>query len=68
MSAGVFPVPEPDSGSDARFTIGLLADVLDVLARHGYPVADMTSGDHAHVLQGLYRLIYTSDSEGGGGR
>ena len=41
---------------DPRFTIGLLADVLEVLAKHGYPKPG--AGDTGNIMSGLFRMLY----------
>lgn len=50
-----------DAGAeDSRFTLGLVVDVADVLARHGYPpVRD--SADLVDLQQSLYRFLYVAD-------
>jgi hypothetical protein len=50
-----YPIPAADD--DDRFTFGLILDVADVLASHGYP--KLTSGDDYVELQGaVFRFIY----------
>lgn len=59
----VFPLPQPEN--DPRFTIGLLLDVRDVLARHGYPMDRATSWDVVELRQALFRFLYaSSEAEG----
>ncbi|WP_199431158.1 hypothetical protein [Qaidamihabitans albus] len=61
MSERVFPLPPPES--DARFTFGLL---VDVLARHGYPMAEATGVDLVELRQALFQFLYgTTGREGG---
>ncbi|MDK1474933.1 hypothetical protein QNO07_16135 [Streptomyces sp. 549] len=57
-----YPIrPLPDD--DARFTFGLIRDVAEVLAAHGFP--PVTSGlDHVDLQQALFRFLY-SDRPGG---
>jgi hypothetical protein len=43
---------------DHRFTDGLLSDVADVLAAHGYPVIDPGSGDYEELGWALWRFIF----------
>jgi hypothetical protein len=43
---------------DPRFTDGLLCDVADVLADHGYPVIAMGSGDYEELGWTLWRFIF----------
>ncbi|GAA4731043.1 hypothetical protein [Phytohabitans rumicis] len=52
-----YPISQPGTGIDSRFTIGLALDVADVLAQHGYP--PITTGtDLLRVQQALFTLIY----------
>jgi hypothetical protein len=43
---------------DHRFTDGLLCDVADVLADHGYPVIESGSGDYEELGWTLWRFIF----------
>jgi hypothetical protein len=43
---------------DRRFTDGLLCDVADVLADHGYPVIEVGSGDYEELGWTLWRFIF----------
>jgi hypothetical protein len=52
-----YPIPRPKE--DARFTFGLLLDVAEVLARHGYP-AFTDGADLVHLQQGLFTTIYAA--------
>lgn len=54
-----YPIrPKPDD--DLRFTYGLLIEVGEVLARHGYP--PITSGaDLVALRQALYRFLYVPE-------
>jgi hypothetical protein len=56
MSERAYPIrPAPDD--DPRFTTGLLHDVRNVLAAHGYP--PITSGpDLVELNLALYRFLY----------
>ena len=58
MTERTYPVARPDSGSDKRFTMGLVMDVMDVLTEHGYPEASMSGLDHVAMQQALFRFIY----------
>jgi hypothetical protein len=60
MDERLFPVPRPDSGDDHRFTFGLIVEVADVLARHGYPdIAGACSGaDFVALRQALFGFLY----------
>ncbi|MEV6621039.1 hypothetical protein AB0M83_02525 [Amycolatopsis sp. NPDC051106] len=50
-----YPLPARDE--DDRFTFGLILDVADVLAAHGYP--KLTSGDDYVALHGaVFRFLY----------
>lgn len=52
-----YPIPAPDD--DGRFTFGLILEVADVLAAHGYP--KVTSGDDfVELQQVLFRFLYSS--------
>lgn len=52
-----YPIPAPDE--DSRFTFGLILEVADVLAAHGYP--KITSGDDfVELQQALFRFLYTT--------
>jgi hypothetical protein len=52
-----YPLPRPDTGADRRFTIGLVLDVADVLARHGYP-PPTCGADLIRLQQALFTTIY----------
>jgi hypothetical protein len=52
---GKYPLPRAEE--DARFTLGLLADVAEVLARHGYPAVE-AGGDLIDLQQALFRFLY----------
>lgn len=54
--------PQPTVEHDPRFTIGLLADVLDVIKRHGYPES-ATAADHSTLSMGLWRMLYRDGSQ-----
>jgi hypothetical protein len=51
------PDPTPPAGDDARFTFGLLRDVTEVLAAHGYPPV-RTGVDLVRFQQALFTAIY----------
>ncbi|WP_428963932.1 hypothetical protein [Micromonospora fluostatini] len=62
-----YPLPRP--AADSRFTLGLVLDVAQVLAEHGYPsIAESYDGCGVDLLalqQVLFSLIYGTDvSEG----
>ncbi|MFI5584567.1 hypothetical protein ACIA5G_06015 [Amycolatopsis sp. NPDC051758] len=51
--------PIPARTDDVRFTFGLILDVADVLARHGY--RPLTAGDDFAALhQALFRFLYAT--------
>ena len=52
-----YPV-ERGNRIDRRFTDGLLRDVADVLADHGYPVIEIDSGDYEELGWTLWRFIF----------
>ncbi|MEV6695400.1 hypothetical protein AB0M35_28430 [Micromonospora sp. NPDC051196] len=58
-----FPIPRP--AEDSRFTFGLVLDVAQVLAAHGYPsMAEPYDGcgpDLLALQQALFSLIYTAN-------
>jgi hypothetical protein len=52
-----YPLPRPGREPDPRFTNGLVFDVADVLAAHGYP--KVTAGaDLVELHQALFRFLY----------
>lgn len=55
--ARVYPLTR-DNRVDHRFTDGLLCDVADVLADHGYPVIEADSGDYEELGWTLWRFIF----------
>lgn len=59
----VFPLPRPEA--DPRFTVGLLLDVTQVLARHGYPADQATGHDLANLRQALFGFLYAPATGGG---
>jgi hypothetical protein len=58
------PVP----ADDHRFTFGLITDVAEVLARHGYPIPEPGSYDtgavHREIGASLFQLIYIATDLG----
>jgi hypothetical protein len=55
--APAYPLPRPRIRVDGRFTIGLVLDVADVLARHGYP-RPRCGTDLVRLQQALFATIY----------
>lgn len=53
----VYPVARGNR-IDRRFTDGLLCDVAEVLADHGYPAIDPASGDYEELGWMLWRFIF----------
>jgi hypothetical protein len=64
-----YPLPQPASGEDPRFSSGLLLDVAKVLEQHDYP--PVTTGRDLLELQlVLFRYLYaaeTADTDAVGG-
>jgi hypothetical protein len=56
----IYPLDQPTSETDPRFTLNLVLDVADVLTKHGYPdMIDAGSGADILALQSaLFRVIY----------
>lgn len=50
-----YPLPRPEN--DPRFTFGLVRDVAQVLASHGYPPVE-SSADHVRLQQALFGFLY----------
>lgn len=62
MTERAFPIqPRPDD--DPRFTLGLILEVAEVLAKHGYP--DITTPDRARDFvefrQALFGFLYVGE-------
>ncbi len=56
-----YPIPLPQNGDDARFTIGLAIDVAAVLQHWGYP--PITTGrDVTRLQHALFTMIYPEKS------
>ena len=55
--ARTYPLPPP--ADDPRFTYGLLFDVADVLAAHGYPRA-MAGADLVNLQLALFGFLYAA--------
>ncbi|TCO64988.1 hypothetical protein [Actinocrispum wychmicini] len=58
--AKIYPLGHPECGCDSRFTFGLVLDVAEVLARHGYPdiVSAKSAADHVDLRTLLFQFIY----------
>jgi hypothetical protein len=56
----VYPLGEPKTGTDKRFTFGVVLEVADVLTKHGYPdIVDIASGaDVLNLQTALFTFIY----------
>jgi hypothetical protein len=52
-----YPIPQPESGDDARFCFGLAYDVAKVLQQYGYPPV-LTGRDLTRLQQALFTFIY----------
>jgi hypothetical protein len=53
-----YPVPRPPEGvDDSRFTFGLVAEVRDVLTKHGFPRA-CSGGDLLELEMALFGFVY----------
>ncbi|ARQ69736.1 hypothetical protein [Streptomyces marincola] len=61
MSERSYPI-QPQPEDDARFTLGLVLDVADVLEKHGYP--PIASGrDFVELQLALFRFLYTGGAQ-----
>jgi hypothetical protein len=61
--ASAYPLRRPADDHDPRFTLGLVFDVADVLAAHGYPRPDHT--DWADLMLALFRFLYQPNQQEG---
>ncbi|GDY28767.1 hypothetical protein [Gandjariella thermophila] len=61
-----YPVKPMEDGDDPRFTFGLVLEVAEVLAKHGYPSpADPSCAmDFVDLRQMLFRFLYAEDRRG----
>ncbi len=55
-----YPVPQPESGDDPRFSFGLLVDVAHRIEAAGFPPID-SGRDLVRLSQALYRFCYSMD-------
>lgn len=63
MSTRAYPLPQPETGIDPRFTRGLTYDIGKLLEAAGYP--PVTAGRDIVELQlALFRFIYEPDLAG----
>lgn len=60
-SAPCYPLARPATGTDPRFSFGLLFDVIGVLAAHGYPPADHPA-DLTRIQHALFTALYQPTS------
>ncbi|SNR79939.1 hypothetical protein SAMN06265360_12015 [Haloechinothrix alba] len=58
-----YPVQPVSEDSDPRFSIGLISDVAEVFARHGYPKV-RASGDVARLYHTVWAFLYRHDEDG----
>ena len=49
--------PLPRTAGDPRFTFGLIREVAQVLAQHGFPPVD-SGPDHVRLQQALFGFLY----------
>lgn len=56
-----YPLPYPDNG-DARFTGGLLDEIADVLAAHGFPHAGNDDTAFAVLRTSVAAFLYGPDA------
>ena len=54
--APVYPLRRPHH-NDRRFTVGLVIDISEVLARHGYPPL-AAGNDFLRLQQAMFTAIY----------
>ncbi len=63
----MYPLGEPEPNTDKRFTFGLVVEVADVLAKHGYPdiLANASGADALNLEQALFTFIYGRADDSG---
>jgi hypothetical protein len=61
MTNRLYPLARPTSGTDARFTFGLIYDVGQVLESHGFP--PVRGGDHVNLMSALFRFLYAEEEQ-----
>ncbi|GAA5010465.1 hypothetical protein [Kitasatospora paranensis] len=60
-SAAHYPVPQPETGEDPRFTRGLLFDVARRIEDAGYP--PISAGrDLVRLMEALFAFCYRDES------
>jgi hypothetical protein len=60
----IYPLGQPESGTDPRFTLGVVLSVADVLAKHRFP--EIQSGaDILNLQQALFQFIYGPADDSG---
>jgi hypothetical protein len=59
-AARAYPLPRP--ADDPRFNLGLTADLIEVLAQHGYP--KITEGaDIVELQMALFGFLYAKEEQ-----
>lgn len=61
MTARAYPLPHPESGSDPRFSFGLMYDVGKVLESHGFPPV-RNGSDLVDLMTALFGFVFTSEA------
>jgi hypothetical protein len=62
-TVAAYPLRRPAGGDDPRFTYGLVFDIADVLANHGYPHPAGT--DWADLMLALFHFLYQPNKQEG---
>lgn len=65
MSARAYPLPQPKSGQDPRFTFGLALDIAKRIEAAGYPPVSGT--DFVELQLALFRFLYQPEVLGAAG-
>ncbi|MFF1871705.1 hypothetical protein [Kitasatospora herbaricolor] len=60
-SAANYPVPQPTSGEDPRFTRGLIFDIARRIEDAGYPPSS-AGRDLVRLMEALYAFCYRGES------
>jgi hypothetical protein len=61
MTDRLYPLARPTSGTDARFTFGLIYDVGQVLESHNFP--PVRGGDHVTLMSALFQFLYAKEEQ-----